>query len=81
MLKVDSFMSDVGKTTPPNLPRFKRTLQQLEQVERHRVTARLIRSLWEAASPSQASNSEIILQLEEQFCVFPILAFPDLIVV
>ncbi len=48
-----------------NLPRFKRTRQQLSHVARHRATANLIRSLWKAARPSQRKDADFMVLLVE----------------
>jgi hypothetical protein len=56
-------MPDIDHEHQQNLPRFKRTRQQLEHVARHRATANLIRSLWKAASPSQRKDNDFLVLL------------------
>jgi hypothetical protein len=56
-------MQNIDKSADQNLPRFKRSRQQLERVARHRATANLIRGLWKAASPSQRKDADFLILL------------------
>jgi hypothetical protein len=56
-------MPDIDHYRQLNLASFTRTRQQLAHVARHRLTARLIRSLWEAASVAQPNDADLLVLL------------------